>query len=144
MALFEFAPRDNGPDGSRIQHSCNCRCKIHEYTKKPLVLVDHINIMDIRLSRPCIEDPTRYIAECHLGEKVRMEKLCDILRSMGAKDLKCSIKLGVARFELEGRSVMIYQSGRVDIRRIKTADEARKVMGQIMRMIQGALNGTSS
>ncbi|HEY9204525.1 MAG TPA: hypothetical protein VIO58_01280 [Candidatus Methanoperedens sp.] len=100
--------------------------------------------MDIRLSRPCIEDPTRYIAECHLGRKVMMEKLCDILRNMGAKDLKCSIKLGVARFELEGRSVMIYQSGRVDIRRIQTTDEAREVMGLIKSMIEDALNGTSS
>ncbi len=73
-----------------------------------------------------------------------MEKLCDILRNLGAKDLKCSIKLGVARFELEGRSVMIYQSGRVDIRRIRTTDEAREVMGQIKSMIEDALNGTSS
>ncbi len=63
---------------------------------------------------------------------------------MGAKDLKCSIKLGVARFELEGRSVMIYQSGRVDIRRIQTTDEAREVMGLIKSMIEDALNGTSS
>ncbi len=63
---------------------------------------------------------------------------------MGAKDLKCSIKLGVARFELEGRSVMIYQSGRVDIRRIQTTDEAREVMGQITSMIKDALNGISS
>jgi len=74
--------------------------------------------MEIRLSRPCVEDPTRYIAECHFGKKVTMERLCDILRSIGAKELKCSLKLGVARFELEGRSVMIYQSGRADIRRI--------------------------
>ena len=100
--------------------------------------------MDIRLSRPCIEDPTRYIAECHLEKKVDIGKLCDILRRIGTKELKCSVRLGVARFELEGRSVMIYQSGRVDIRRIRNTDEAREVMEQIMDMAKDTLSDTTS
>jgi ArsR family metal-binding transcriptional regulator len=100
--------------------------------------------MDVRLSRPCVEDPTRYIAECNLGRKVAMEKLCEFLRNREAKDLKCSVKLGVARFEMEGRSVMIYQSGRVDIRRITSTDEARDVMDRIMDMIEEALSDKSA
>ncbi len=75
---------------------------------------------------------------------MKIEKLCEILQNMEAKELKCSIKLGVARFELEGRSVMIYQSGRVDIRRIKNTDEAREVMGKIMFMIKDVLSDTFS
>ena len=100
--------------------------------------------MDIRLSRPCIEDPTRYIAECHLGKKVDIGKLCDILRGTDVKELKCSVRLGVARFELEGRSVMIYHSGRVDIRRIRNTDEARGVMEQITDMAKDALSDITS
>ena len=100
--------------------------------------------MDIRLSRPCIEDPTRYIAECHFGKRVVIEKLCDLLRGSGATGLKCSIRLGVARFELEERSVMIYGSGRVDIRRIRNTDEAAAVMGELAEMIKDALSDTSS
>lgn len=100
--------------------------------------------MDIRLSRPCIEDPALYLAECHLGKKVNIEKLCDVLRSLGARELKCSVRLGVVRFELEGRSVMIYQSGRVDIRRIRNTDEARGVMEKIMEMAEEALSDTAS
>ncbi len=103
-----------------------------------------INGMDIRLSRPCIEDPTRYIAECNLGKKVSIEKLCDILHSAGAKELKCSARLGVARFEFDGRNVMIYQSGRVDIRRIQSIDEARGVMEQIIYVVKDALSDRSS
>ncbi len=45
---------------------------------------------------------------------------------------------------MEGRSVMIYQSGRVDIRRIRTTDEARGVMDRLMKMVIGALNDTSA
>ena len=100
--------------------------------------------MDIRLSRPCVEDPSRYIAECHFGKRLVMEKLCELLRNVGAKELKCSIKLGVARFELEGRSVMLYQSGRVDIRRIQNTDEARDVLEEIRAMVKDAFSDTSS
>ncbi len=71
-------------------------------------------------------------------------KLCDILREIGAKELKCSVRLGVARFEFEERSVMLYQSGRVDIRKIKDTGEAAKVMEQIICIIKDALNDTSS
>ncbi|MDP2767039.1 MAG: hypothetical protein Q8O41_06280 [Candidatus Methanoperedens sp.] len=100
--------------------------------------------MEIRLSRPCVEDPSMYIAECHLGKRLVMEKLCDILREIGAKELKCSIKLGVARFELEGRSVMLYQSGRVDIRRIRNTGEAQNVMELVMSMVKDAFSDISS
>ncbi len=100
--------------------------------------------MEIRLSRPCVEDPSMYIAECHLGKRLVMEKLCDILREIFAKELKCSIKLGVARFELEGRSVMLYQSGRVDIRRIRNTAEAQNVMELVMSMVKDAFSDISS
>jgi len=100
--------------------------------------------MDIRLSRPCVDDPTRYIAECHFGKRVVIEKLCDILSGVGAKGLKCSVKLGVARFELEDRSVMIYSSGRVDIRKILNTDEARAVMEKITDLIKEAFSDISS
>jgi ArsR family metal-binding transcriptional regulator len=99
--------------------------------------------MDIRLSRPCVEDPTHFIAECHLGKKVDIEKSCRLLRSMGVTELRCSVRLGVARFELEGRSVMIYQSGRVDIRRIRNINDAREMMGQIAEIVFDALSDTS-
>ena len=100
--------------------------------------------MDIRLSRPCVDDPKRYIAECHFGKRVVIEKLCDILNGVGAKGLKCSVKLGVARFELEDRSVMIYSSGRVDIRKILNTDEAIDVMEKITDLVKEALSDISS
>ena len=73
-----------------------------------------------------------------------MEKLCDILRRIGAKDLKCSINLGVARFELEEKSVMLYQSGRVDIRKIRNTKEARIFLKKIFSMVREALSDISS
>jgi len=91
-----------------------------------------------------VDDPTRFIAECHFGKQVVIEKLCDILNRVGAKGLKCSVKLGVARFELEENSVMIYSSGRVDIRKIRNTDEARAMMGKITDLVKEALSDISS
>ena len=91
--------------------------------------------MDIQLSRPCIDDPTRYIAECHLGKTLDMEETCNILRETGVDELKCSINLGVARFELEGKGVMLYRSGRVDIRKIRDAEEARIFLEKIISLL---------
>ncbi|MCE8423480.1 MAG: hypothetical protein J5U19_07570 [Candidatus Methanoperedens sp.] len=95
--------------------------------------------MEIRLSRPCIEDPLLYIAECNLEKKVDIEKLCTMLREIGAIDLKCSVKLGVARFLLEGRSVMIYKSGRMDIRKIRNTGEAETIMKKILETVKESL-----
>jgi len=100
--------------------------------------------MEIRLARPCLEDPTRFIAECHIGSKLDMEKLCNVLRAIEAKDLKCSEKLGVARFELEEKSVMIYRSGRIDIRRIRSTGEASELMEKIKYMAKDAFSDISS
>ena len=73
-----------------------------------------------------------------------MEKLCDLLRETGAKELKCSLNLGVARFELEEKSVMLYKSGRVDIRKIRNTDEARIFLEKILLLISDALSDISS
>lgn len=100
--------------------------------------------MEIRLARPCIEDTSRYIAECHISRKLDIEKLCEILRTSGAMGLKCSVKLGVARFEFGERSVMIYRSGRIDLRRIRSHDEARELLEKIIDMVKDAISDMPS
>ncbi len=97
--------------------------------------------MEIKLARPCLEDPGRYIAESNIGYRISMEKACSFLSGAGTciSNLKCSIRLGVIRFELDDRSIMIYRNGRMDIRRVSTVDEAGKIVKQVIRLIQPAL-----
>ena len=50
--------------------------------------------------------------------------------------MRCSTKLGVARFRLDNWQVMIYKNGHIDIRRVKDIDEAAnaiKMVGIILR-----------
>lgn len=59
-------------------------------------------------------------------------------------NLKCSLSLGVARFELENKNVIIYRSGRVDIRRIQNIEEARVFLEKISLIVKEAISDISS
>jgi len=99
--------------------------------------------MDIRLSRPALTTDSFY-SRMPFRKAGRHGQVVRYLKGVGAKGLKCSVKLGVARFELEDRSVMIYSSGRVDIRKILNTDEARAVMEKITDLVKEALSDISS
>lgn len=91
--------------------------------------------MDIRLARPCVDDPTRYIAESRFPQGFDMALLCAHLRKCGLTDLKCSESLGVARFELDDKQVMLYRNGRVDIRRTIDVDDARQFLKKLETIV---------
>ncbi len=87
--------------------------------------------MEIRLARPCIDDPSRYIAESRFPQGFDMALLCAHLRKCVMSDLKCSESLGVARFELDDKQVMLYRNGRVDIRRTIDVADARLFLKKV-------------
>jgi len=91
--------------------------------------------MDIRLARPCVDDPTRYIAESRFQHGFDMKALCAHLRKCAMSDLKCSESLGVARFELDDKQVMLYRNGRVDIRRTIDVDDARQFLKKLETIV---------
>jgi ArsR family metal-binding transcriptional regulator len=89
----------------------------------------------IRLARPCVDDPKKYVAESHLGCEVDIERLCRVLETLPVRDVRCSPRLGVARFEFDERSVMIYQNGRVDLRRTTSAEDAEDTIERVVELI---------
>lgn len=56
--------------------------------------------------------------------------------------LRCSTRLGVAKFELGGWTVMVYQNGRIDIRRVKDMVEAGSVVEEVRALISAAFTCT--
>ncbi|MCK5660699.1 MAG: hypothetical protein KAH86_05005 [Methanosarcinales archaeon] len=91
--------------------------------------------MDIRLARPCVDDPSRYIAESRFPQGFDMNVLCAHLRKSGMSNLKCSKSLGVARFELDDKQVMLYRNGRVDVRRTIDVDDARQFLKKLETIV---------
>ncbi len=90
----------------------------------------------IPITRPCKDAPGRYTAESSYGCRLNMPALCALVR--GYPGAKCSESLGVAKFDYGEHSIILYRSGRIDLRRVRDADHARTVMGEIEQVIRGA------
>lgn len=102
---------------------------------------------EIRLARPCVDEPGKYIAESQYSNSFLMDALCNILQTNleegNILKLKCSERLGVVRFELEGKTILLYRIGRIDIRRTTDIANAGLIMGKIEKMVKSAFNGTA-
>ena len=88
------------------------------------------------ITRPCVDTPDRFIAESSLGRKLNMQATCATVRDIpGAK---CSESLGVAKFDYKDWTIILYRSGRVDLRKIRDEADALTAMGEMEQMLAGA------
>ena len=101
----------------------------------------------IQLARPCVDEPGKYIAESQYPSGFMMDVLCSILQNKLQEgeifELKCSERLGVARFDLGGKTILLYRNGRVDMRRTANVADARLVMEKIEKMVKEAFIDTA-
>lgn len=88
---------------------------------------------EIVITRPCVDSPGRFIAESAFGRKFNMDRLCERIRSIAGA--KCSESLGVAKFDYRDKTLILYRSGRVDLRKIENADDARMAMQDLEAML---------
>ena len=107
---------------------------------------DNSSIYEIQLARPCVDEPGKYIAESQYSNSFLMDALCSILQTNLEKgnifELKCSERLGVARFEMDGKTILLYRIGRIDIRKTTDIANAGIVMEKIENMVKSAFNDT--
>lgn len=108
------------------------------YNCRPIICAGMNTSRDIQLARPCIDDPGLFIAESSFGHALAMEIVCSILNELDVPEMRCSARLGVARFRLDDWHVMIYRNGRIDIRRIASIDDAAMVIDIAEKMLQKA------
>lgn len=95
---------------------------------------------EIFLARPCVEDPSLFIAESSFGRSLDMELVCRILENLDVPEMRCSTRLGVARFRLGDKQVMVYRKGRIDIRRVTDVEDAADTMRQVESMLGDAFS----
>jgi ArsR family metal-binding transcriptional regulator len=65
-----------------------------------------------------------------------MDRLCGLLKSVDGA--KCSESLGVAKFDFKDKTLILYRSGRVDLRKIADKDEAQQTMDELAAMFDEA------
>lgn len=90
----------------------------------------------IVITKPCTDAPKKFIAESAFGRKFRMDRLCSLVKSIDGS--KCSESLGVAKFEFKDKTLILYRSGRVDLRKITDKEEAQATMDELAAMFKDA------
>ncbi|ADI74659.1 conserved hypothetical protein [Methanohalobium evestigatum Z-7303] len=102
----------------------------------------------IDLTQPCVDDPSKYIAQSRFVKKISMDILCQILQQYlnfgSISQLSCSEKLGVARFDFMDKTIILYKSGKIDVRRTSGVEDARNTMKNVEDMISGSFSDTFS
>lgn len=104
---------------------------------KYILRYNEVLMYNISLARPCTDDSDKYIAESSFSRPFSMKKLCQLLKKRVA-NLKCAEDLGVAKFEIDGKTVMIYRNGRIDMRSVKDAADAETIMEKTERLVAPA------
>lgn len=88
---------------------------------------------EVTLIRPCTDRPNLFIAEAKLPRELDMSRVEPVLG--GFADVRYSQRLGVAKFCFDGREVIVYRNGRVDLRQVRDADDARRAMRRLEELL---------
>jgi uncharacterized protein len=95
----------------------------HDDSKKELVVY-----------KPCKDEKNRIMIETELPYTINIEKTCKELKSLG--EIKCSVEMGIAMLETEGRNVTVFKNGKVVARRVKDTDDAEKLLIEVLPKIR--------
>ncbi|MGZ4907898.1 MAG: hypothetical protein ACXV5H_04965 [Halobacteriota archaeon] len=82
--------------------------------------------------RPCKEGGI--LVEGTFDRPFLMEVLCKVLHDKG----KCAEKLGVARFFYGGCGITLYRSGRVDVHRVESIEQAIEIIEGVEALVREA------
>jgi hypothetical protein len=91
---------------------------------------------DIVITKPCTDAPGRFIAESTFGRRFDMGRLCSLVKAIDGA--KCSESLGVARFDYRDKTLILYRSGRIDLRKVADEGDALSAMAELELVLVGA------
>jgi len=88
--------------------------------------------LDVELVKPCVSDPDLYTVHGDVETEVDLEDVRDRL----PEGAKCVPDLGVARFELEGGEVTLYEDGMFDARQVDGRQDAEEKWRQLTDLVE--------
>lgn len=88
-----------------------------------------------RYIKPCTSERGRVMLETRVGGFDK-QIMCGILELL--KETKCSEKLGVAKIEHDGKTIIVNHNGRISIRKAKNRGDALNSLGFVKKILLGA------
>ncbi len=116
--------------------------KIKKMLKEGVQLVKQVSFEGqegVALIHPCATDATKVSAEAQLVEPMKygfldIDAFAPLVESK-FKEVRCSDRLGIAKFKYGARDIIVYSSGKVNIKRCKNKKDIEKTLDLISRMM---------
>ncbi|MBU0530063.1 MAG: hypothetical protein ABIH52_02295 [Candidatus Aenigmatarchaeota archaeon] len=76
-------------------------------------------------NKPCLNEDNKIMANAFIGEKIDLERFEAETKDSGLTEPKLSKSLGVLNLKHKGKTIMIFDSGKISIR---TADNEKDII----------------
>jgi len=89
---------------------------------------------DIVVYKPCKDEKNKIMFETELPYNINIEETCIELKTLG--DVKCSVEMGIAMLEIQGRNVTVFKTGKVVARRVVDKEDAENLLVEVLPSIR--------
>lgn len=95
----------------------------HGDTKKELVVY-----------KPCKDEANKIMFETELPYSINIKQTCSELEKIGT--VKCSVEMGIAMLESDGRNVTVFKNGKLVARKVVDQEDAEQLLIQVLPKIR--------
>jgi len=85
---------------------------------------------------PCVVDGSKVLLSANIGKKIDLKKMEEHLKESEIKELKISRLLGVLKGKHGEKSVMIFNSGKIQVRKANDEKDAMKTIDVISEALK--------
>jgi pyridinium-3,5-biscarboxylic acid mononucleotide sulfurtransferase len=89
---------------------------------------------DLVVYKPCKDEKNKIMFETELPYNINIEETCIELKTLG--DVKCSVEMGIAMLEIQGRNVTVFKTGKVVARRVVDKEDAENLLVEVLPSIR--------
>jgi len=95
----------------------------HDNSKKELVVY-----------KPCKDEANKIMFETELPYSINIKQTCSELEKIGT--VKCSVEMGIAMLESDGRNVTVFKNGKLVARKVVDQEDAEQLLVQVLPRIR--------
>jgi len=89
---------------------------------------------DLVVYKPCKDEKHKIMFETKLPYTINIEETCKQLKTLG--EVKCSVEMGIAMLEIQGRNVTVFKTGKVVARRVVDKEDAENLLVEVLPSIR--------
>lgn len=120
---------------SGVLNHIDSELKAVGFKKVTLDIGEHKDIeTELLIYKPCKDEKNKIMFETELPYTINIEKTCKKLENLG--EVKCSVEMGIALLETQGRNITIFKTGKIVARRVNDKEDAENLLKQVLPVIR--------